>query len=428
MAERDDQGQLLREYRGGKLEGWGRGMNNRRPDVDLPVDLLRNAVNVDVLTSGKVRRRKGISQVIADAGAHSVFGHDDRLLWATASALKACDRNFVARTLLTSAKFDLPLSYIMFNGVTYFSNEKINGTINQAGAYAPWGIVPPSGGPVLASLDAGKRIRQYAVTCTFVIKSGGIEIEESGAPVGNVCVGGDDGVILAASIPQPSDARVTHVRLYATDIDGQEFYQHVDLPIGVTAYTIRRPYGLGKQLRSQFLAPPPPGQLLAAYKGRIYVASGNILYFTEPLYYGAYHTARGYFMFSERITMLKASNDGIFISADYTYFIAGGQPKSAELKPLLPYKAIEGAACDVPNSNDVMWMSERGLVYGRASGAAENVTEEQMAMDYATRACLGVMELNGSKHALAVAKHSTASLLQADDFTTAEATRDADFR
>ena len=428
MAERDDQGQLLREYRGGRIEGWGRGMNNRRPDVDLPVDLLRNAVNVDVLVSGKVRRRRGISQVIADAGAHSLFAHDDRMLWATASALKSCDSNFVAKTLLTSAKFDLPLSYVVYNGAIYFSNEKINGKINQYGAYEPWGIVPPTVGPVLASLDAGTRNRQYSVTCTFVIKTANVEIEESGAPVGSVCNGGDSGVIQVSNIPQPADARVTHIRLYATDIDGNEFYQHVDLPVGVTTYTIRRPYGLGKQLRSQFLANVPPGQLITAYKGRIYVASGNVLYFTEPLYYGAYHTARGFMMFPERITMLKASNEGIFISSDVTYFIAGTQPKEAKLQPMLPYKAIEGAACDVPNSNDVMWMSERGIVYGRADGHAENVMEEQIAMDSMSRACLGVVELNGAKHALAISKHSVPNPLAAEDYIDAEMTRDNDFR
>lgn len=427
MAERDDQGQFVKTYRGGNIDGWSRGMDNKRQSADIPYDILRNAVNVDVLTSGKVRRRRGISQVVSDADAHSVFANGRELLWGTKTTLKACSVNFAKRTLLTSARLDLPLSYVHLNGVTYFSNEKINGKINADGVYEPWGIVPPTAAPTVVSADAGVLERIYQVTCTFVIKVAGVEVEESGAPLATSCAGGDAGVITVSAIPQPTDSRVTHVRLYISDVDGSVLYQYADVPVGITTRMVSRPFALGKKLSSQFMANMPPGQLIEYFNGRMYVAVDNLLIFSDALRYGAYHTAEGFYMFPERITLLKAADSGLFLSADSTYYLSSDTPTKATLVPKLPYKAIEGAACAVPYSKDILWLSERGVVRGSPDGSVTNITEGHIAMDRVTRACVGYLELNGSQHALAISDQSTPSPLQAKDYTAAEATRVKDF-
>lgn len=423
MAERNERGEYVAAYKGGRMTGWERGMNTRRSNIDLPSDMLRSIVNCDVLTSGRIRRRRGIEQRIASAGSHSVFGTNERLYWATQNALMSCDVNYDPSVVASSTQYSSPISYVELHGVVYFSNEVVNGKIVN-GLLQPWGIVPPLLAPTATSNDSGTLNREYQVTCTFVIKEDGVEVEESGAPLGVKVFGSDDGIITLTNIPQSSDARVTHTRIYAKDIDGTVFFAQVDVPATITTYMISRPFALGKKLTSQFMANPPAGHLIMYYNGRIYIAVDNILYFTDAIRYGAYDMKHGFIPYPERITVLKAVDDGFYISSDMTYFVKGTpEPGKISQSVVLPYKAIEGAACDMPSSTDVAWLSERGVIVGSDGGQVKNVTENQIAMDKTDRACMGVIETNGARRLVTIMRDSTQSPLVAEDYVEAEADR-----
>jgi hypothetical protein len=445
-----DNAQPVKPYTGGRIDGWARGMDNRRANFDLPADVLRGAINCDVLSSGKVRRRRGISQKIADTGAHSAFANEMYFIWATANALKLCTENFAARTLLTDVRLGTgPLSCFDVNGDIFFSNEQINGKVNVLGTYEPWGIVPPVSAPTCTTLDVvpatdafaaaitptltGRNTkslnRHYQVTCTFVLASG----EESGAPLGTKVIGGDTGYISITNIPQSTDSRVVSTRIYVTDIDSDVFYAHVDVPAGITSTRIAGPYAKGKELKTQFIINPPAGQLVDYTRGRIYIAVGNLVYFTEPIQYGRVNSRFGFYIFPERVTLLKGTNNGLYVSSDITYYIEGdprpmkeGGSIPAKLVPVLPYKAIEGAACNLADSQDVMWLSERGVIFGKDGGDAKNLTEDRIAMENSTRGCMSVVELNGVKSAVAIMTTAKDSAFIHSDFVEAEQDRIAD--
>lgn len=431
MADRNDKGQIIGPYKGGRVSGWERGMDNRLSSIDIPSDILRNAVNVDVLTSGKVRRRRGIVQRAASAGAHSMFSDNVRMLWATANELKLMNLNFVQSTLLTDVRLASRLSMVTVNNETYFVNESITGKVKADNTHEAWGVTGPTQAPTCVSLDTAPLNIQYQVTCTFVLASG----EESGAPIGRKVVGGADGVISLTNIPVSSDSRVSRVCIYVSDMDGTVFYKYVDLPNGTTTFLIRGPYGTGKKLMTQFMEPMPPGQLVEYYNGRLYVAVGNVVVFTDALRYGLYRPDFNFYMFPERVTLLKAVDDGLYISSDITYFL-GGDPKvaakpsaaSVDLMPVLPYKAIEGAACDLSYAHDVMWLSERGFVRGGAGGKVTNLTEDHIAMDAATRGCIGMMETNGLKSVVAIMRESTTNPIASNDYVEVENERIEDTR
>lgn len=426
----DQQERKPHPYAGGPMMGWDKGMDNRRGDFDIPVDTLRNAINCDILTSGQVRRRRGISQIISDSGAHSLFANDVRLVWGTATTLRTCTDAFSASTLKTDARFADPFCAVDVNGDVFLSNEKINGKITAAGAYEPWGIEPPTAPPTCTSFDAAPLNRLYQVTCTFVTASG----EESGAPGGVQVAGSDVGYMRLSGIPQSSDARVVATRIYVTDVDDTMFFKHVDIPAGVTEQFIAGPYGTGKALLTQFLVPPPYGQIIEYSRGRIYIAAGNLLWFTEPLRYGTVHAVHGFFMFPERITMVMSVNDGLYVSSDVTYFIdgtpiiKGNTVMFQTLTPVLPYKAIEGAACHLIDSPDVMWLSERGVVFGSNAGKVQNLTEENVAMDAAKRGAMGVVEIDGFKAAVAVMQESIDSPFVSSNYVAVEKDRIGDLR
>jgi hypothetical protein len=410
-----------------RYDGFPLGMNNRRSDFDLQQGEdgapLRNAVNVDILASGRVRRRRGLTQRVADANAHSIFSDGVRMVWATPTALKLVGPNLVPTTLLTSVLLATPISYVPLHGEIYFSNERINGKITAANEYTPWGITPPSSAPTLAA-TAGDRFVQ--VTCTFVIGRPDAPTspgEESGAPLGVVVSCTDTPSIRVTNIPQSSDSRVRWTRIYVTALNGTVFYSEVDVPAGVTAVTLNGKFGLGQRLETQFMQPPPPGQLLTYSAGRLHIASGNNVFSTRPLRYGLYDPEEDFLMYPERVTLLKGVEDGVYLSVERTYFVPGVGTPGVKPVEVFDYRAIEGAACDVAGSSDVMWLSERGLIRAANGGAAKNLTEEQIAIETVSRACLGPLEYNGHKAVLAIAEEGKVSSFASTDFVAAEAAR-----
>jgi hypothetical protein len=394
--------------------GFPKGMDNRRANYDVPKGALRDGFNVDVLSSGSVRRRRGIAQAIASAGAHSLFAEDNvRMVWATPTTLKLATPNLSVSTILTDSRLASPLSYVALHGEIYFSNEAINGKINALNVYEPWGITPPAIAPALAA-TSGTRFVQ--VTCAFVTASG----EISGAPLGAVVSCGDAPVIQASAIPQSSDSRVVATRLYVTEIDGTMFFHHADVPAGTTSFTIRNELARGDKLVTQFMQPPPPGQLIRRFGGRIYIAAGSNMFKTQPLRYGLYDPEEDFLMEPERIRLLTSVEDGMFVSSDGTYFLTGLGTTDMQRRQVFPYRAIEGASYDFPESGDVMWLSERGFVRGSDGGAAKNLTEDRVAMTQYTRGAMGLVEYDGHKAMIAITQGGTASRLVAKDFVESQ--------
>lgn len=413
------------------MNGWAKGMDTRREEFDLERDALRNVVNADILTSGRIRMRFGPQQRIASAGAHSVATDGTKLYWATANLLRtASPTNLVASTLLTDARLAKPLSWLTLNGLTYFSNEDLNGLVNASGAYEAWGVVPPAVAPAVTG-NGGSRF--IMVTCAFVTaaKTGETYGEESGAPLGVAAAVSDAPSVLVTGIPQSTDARVVATRIYATMLDGTEFYRQIDVPAGVTSVTLQGNFGVGQPLRTQFMTNPPPGQLLEHHHGSNYIAAGNVLWHTVDLRYNLYDPAARFFMFPERITMIKAvpqgqargERAGMFVAADRTYFIAGIGTQTPEIAPVLDYKAIEGASMHIPETDEVVWLSERGVVRGKSGGVVTNLTEGRIAMDKYTRAAMGILERDGHRALVVVGQSAIATPLLSTDWVADEAER-----
>jgi hypothetical protein len=132
---------------------------------------------------------------------------------------------------------------------------------------------------------------------------------------------------------------------------------------------------------------PPVGTLLTFYAGRVYVARGPHIYFSEGFNWGAFDYARNFFMYSSDVIMLKAVNDGLFVSTeDAIYFIGGRNPREFEQIMIAPYPAIPNTAVSVDASfigdgskgRTVIWTSAKGICIGRDGGAFENVTTKRL--------------------------------------------------
>lgn len=402
--------------------GWPKGVDNRAPDHAVPDNALRDAVNVNVRTSGKVKSRSGLEQAIASPGAHSVFSDGAQMLWATATALYRCGADLAPELLLTDSRLADPISCVAVNGDIYWSNEAINGKVTAAGAYEPWGIEVPTTAPVAAGTTAGTLPRLYDVTCTFVTASG----EESGAgPVVSVLCG-DEPTIRLTGIPQSSDSRVVATRVYVTNVDGKVYYRNTDVSAGQTAVTLSGFFANGAPLRTQFNSPPPPGQLLAYLNGTIYIASGSTVWYTEALRYGVHDNVGNFFMHPERVTLLAAVPDGLYISSDQTYFYSNVGTEDVRRRAVLPYRAVEGAVTELPDTKDVMWFSDRGFVRGTLGGQVKNLTEDQLAVGKYGRGAMGFDITDGHQSVIALLSDPVEDAAQSPDYTAGEASRAAE--
>jgi hypothetical protein len=68
----------------------------------------------------------------------------------------------------------------------------------------------------------------------------------------------------------------------------------------------------GPRTDREFLS-PPPGEILEFYHGRIHIAEGSVLWFTEPFGYNWVDYSENYYVLPSRITMLRAIDDGLYI-------------------------------------------------------------------------------------------------------------------
>jgi hypothetical protein len=115
-----------------------------------------------------------------------------------------------------------------------------------------------------------------------------------------------------------------------------------------------------------------PASIVRTYRGRVYLAKDNVLWFTDAGNYGRIDTRKNFILFPEEITMVEPADDGLFISSDAIYFLAGASPEKMEVEKLDDGKAVKGTSCVFDsyrlggeNTGKVaVWLSDKGVSMG----------------------------------------------------------------
>ena len=88
---------------------------------------------------------------------------------------------------------------------------------------------------------------------------------------------------------------------------------------------------------------PPTGHLLEVRNLRMFIAEGNILWYSEPGSLSQFRLAANYFGFPSRIRMVQAVSGGLWISdSENVYFLSG------EIAPVLQEMPVQVKKCDCP--------------------------------------------------------------------------------
>jgi len=141
-----------------------------------------------------------------------------------------------------------------------------------------------------------------------------------------------------------------------------------------------------------FKVAPFPGKFIEWYRGRLYIAKGNTLWFTDPLHLRI-DMRKGFKQLPTPIVMVKAVDDGIFVSdEEATYFISGPSPEKMRLDRKED-AAIEGTGI-VINANKIkgeaqgralLFATKNGICVGMGNGSLKNVTGDNYQMPDVSR-------------------------------------------
>lgn len=396
------------------------GVNNRLSDEQLGPTMLRQAVNCALSNTGHLSLRDGYTLVKARSNAHSLHADSSGVYYVDGETLYSYNpATGTESALRTGMTLDAPMAAINVNGDVYWSNGHQRGKI-VAGVLKDWGVEIPSGIPTVATsgagmLDAGRR----EVLCTFVNSLG----EESGAGLSaGVTLTGSAGV-LVSNLPQPTSAEIVSINVYMTPANGGVFYRAASVAVGVTSVSVTS-LAPSIELATQFLTPPMPGTVLAYVAGRMYIASGNIVWYTEPFTYGRIRPSRNFMMFPAPVTLMAGVQDGLYIAADKTYFLSGTDPNAAALTVVLPYGAAFGSLAPIPiMPNTWTWRGDRDQVMASNGGQVKNLQQDDLALAPCSTGASLFYEIDGGQQILATGVPKPEFYAEASDFITMEVRR-----
>lgn len=205
---------------------------------------------------------------------------------------------------------------------------------------------------------------------------------------------------VATGFGSAGPVRYAEVNEAAYFTDGLRFGSYHPRPGPTPAWSSAASLHVGEQP----LVSMPPGGHVAYHGGRLLVALGSALIFSEPFTPNLRDEARGFELFPATITCLAAVEGGVFVVADKTYFIAGGFPAQA-LRAVLDYGAPDQQA-GYRDDGGAHWLSSRGVVVVAANGDIKNIQEDRMALSIGGAAATLWREADGMRAIVAaLAKH-----------------------
>jgi hypothetical protein len=365
------------------------GMNNVVADDglqqggDSPKLYLRDAVNIDITDTGRVKLRQGSKQV-SPLKFQNIWQsplHHDVFATLETEFVKLDSQTWQHEVLGKIGHTQL--CYEVINNWVYIASELglwiYNGMIVQALTIdtpaMPMLTIQENGG----SLKSGTYsvaiswLRDQQESALSQVVSDQIELTASG----NL----DDQAFASIQINLPHcfDSSVTHVRIYMTDRNGGELLFHSDYPINTPVITLGS-LDLGMTARFKGLSPMPTGRYMKYWQGRLLIADKNILRFSEPMAYHLHDEKFGFVVMPQRITFILPVDGGIWVGqVTHVVFLTGTNPSEMTFQSKTSHAPVPDSVIEIDN-NDIgsdisqggnttaLWLAENGYILGTSSG------------------------------------------------------------
>jgi len=351
------------------------GVDLLSDETALIAGSVRSAVNVDIGRAGQFARRDGCTRRAPLPGLHSLFYSVQ------------CGATFVARDAILNrvdtTTYELTpvyhlgsarkLDYTEYNGNLYFANRTTVGWIPLGSTAArPVGVPKPPAPTLTAATQGALLPGKYAVAITLFDDRG----EEGPASDVGIVSLPDGGSIQLGGLPQNIGWTVG---VYITSADGDVLRQAVRLPAVFPTYALAE-NAEGKILDTQYLTPMPPGHFVRWHNGRLLVARGAELLFSEPLRPHLHSPAHGVIPFTGVVSFVESVGDGVFVGdANGVWFLSGTDPSKFEQRLISRCRAVPRSSLMLPPEHlpketvpadqpVAVWLSTSGYVVGMQGG------------------------------------------------------------
>lgn len=366
------------------------GINNRQPIDRMKPDEgggmpVRDAINVDLSSVGTLQTRQGFTPVIEQSACRSAFSVDDTGAlvavggelhrFSGASLTKVDD---LGSAFARVAYVRTPLGVVWSDGyVTKVVKSWVSGRLLPADPNPLPVVSVASGG----SLPAGV----YGVAFCASFADGrrspmsyplSVDVPENGRITVNV-----------GAQPNP-------VQVFVSAPNGSMLYRQGQVSSGALSVALHD--AGGEPVRYEVEAELPPARILAHRNGRLFSASGSMVYYTQPWSF-LFRPMSDYIPLPDDVRLLAAVDAGLFIATQTRTWFLAGEPQEATLTEVAPYGAVAGTLTEVPNSTDLMWFTPRGQLRATQSGEFTLLQDKQIQFPKASSGASVYREVNGMR-------------------------------
>lgn len=348
------------------------GIDLLSDETQMPAGTVRAAVNVDIDKRGQFSRRQGSALAAAGDGYGDLFPWCGALLARKGSLLLSIDPNTMAETTLCHLGRGDRVDYTAYNGDLYIASAT-GLWLLRAGASAatPAGSRLPDVLPTMTPADAGALTPGRYMAAISMLDARG---EESPAvSLGQIDVTAG---LLLTGLPVAPGCRW---RMYLTPPDGDVLYLAEEFDAVFTQYAVSV-YPGGAPCETLHLAYMPGGQFVRAYGGRLFVAHGDTLWFSEAFRPHLTAPRHNFVRFVGTIRFVEFVAGGAYVGDDRgVWWLAGEDPTKYILSPVSDAVAVARSSVLVPmhrlgalgsraTADCAVWLSADGYMVGAPGG------------------------------------------------------------
>jgi hypothetical protein len=378
------------------------GVDNRSREYAVSNDAARVLDNLDVTRDGGVISRKGLRLAVS-GDCHSLFVHPSQRfsLIVIDGTLTRMDAD---ESVTSLQAVDGHVSYALLNDEIYWTDGVVVKRITAKGELASWGLSVPPLPQVTAVADGGLPAGAYRVAMT-AIDSDGLESPASEVVSVDVVSGG------GLEVTTPTASGVSFA-IYRTEQNGPaEMLRRALVVDPATTVTVGTGF-LGSLLQGLYAAKPLPGQALVSFKGRLWAASRNVLWFTSGISPHWLFPSQGFYQFETDIQALGASEDGIYVGLrDRVYYLQGTNPFEMTQRPVSSAGATAGSMIELPYdlflgegsfpSRQCAFLDTDGLLcVGKPGGILVRPTRERYSAGESSQAVMAYRVYNGLRQVI----------------------------
>ncbi|WP_312836419.1 hypothetical protein [Comamonas sp.] len=364
------------------------GLNNRLPPTRMEVALpnrttaawLQVAKNIDLTSNGFIRRRRGAAAKLV-GNCHSVWADKADAYMVREGDLVHLNVRSLAQTTVQAGVGQAPLQYVRLpDGMVYWTNGNQIGRLAGASARS---IATPVPNPVPVASATGGSLPpgRYQVLFTALGPDG----ESPTTEPQSIHLPNGGGVAIAGLTP--------NTLVYATGPDGEIFNEIAPgdyLSLGNT----------GAACGTLMHKTMPAGRAIAHYRGSLMMGRGRFVYVSEPYEYGQVNLGRAFIPFPGEVSVIAPCEDGVYICADKTYWIAGDPLNSAPVV-VLPFGAMPGSLAYDPKEQASYWQSELGVIVAKPGGIVVAPQDDALQFGRAESGATLVRDQDGETHIIA---------------------------